>query len=344
MGMRFSHSPEYAACLSMFKKVSELAARSGISNAALEAIDQIGILHASAVYERWCLVKIISVLIENYSFTPEAGWQDHLIRSVTGRPESLALRFSRNDLDLIALLEIQPVLLNGRRPDFRLRFGWGPTPNLDTGLIMDAKFRTRWRKGELVSMLNELLLAKNYNQEGDRVFVLQPASRTVAYATSPLNWGRNCDFGHDPGQNHRKGMIHLAPDTGSEKPVANLRRLIGLELQAAFSIPEIARDSGIWSSASICIRCGTKHNSDNVEPRQTKKGNPYWVLNCALCEMKTTRTHCFGKNCGTVLFKNGILFTYHRTLADQITNVVCPNCGEHFDPDLRDDTDAFDRR
>jgi hypothetical protein len=334
LGMRFSRSPDYAACLSAFHKVSELARRYGIGDAALEAIDRIGILHASALYERWCLVKIISILIETYGFTPEAGWQDRVIHCVTGRRESLTLNFSRHDLDLVAKLEVQPELPNGRRPDFRLRFGWEPVP-VGTGLVMDAKFRTRWGNGKLVSMLNELLLAKNYDQDGDRVFILQPTRRTVTYATSPLNWGRDCDFGHDPGTNHRKGMIHLAPDTGAESPVANLRRLIGLELQAAFPAPEFDGLSKTWISASFCIRCGKKHTTDDVEPLQTKKKHTYWSLTCASCKMKTTRTHCFGHKCGTVLFKNGILFTYHRTLADQITNVVCPNCGKHFDPDLR---------
>lgn len=90
------------------------------------------------------------------------------------------------------------MLPNGRRPDFRLRFGWEPSP-VDKGLVMDAKFRTRWRNGELASMLNELLLEKNYDQEGDRVFILQPARRAVAKATSPLYWGHDCDFGMIPG-------------------------------------------------------------------------------------------------------------------------------------------------
>jgi hypothetical protein len=323
-----------------FHKVSELAQRSGIGDAALKAIDRIGILHASALYERWCLVKIISILIETYRFIPEAGWQDQLIRCVTGTPGSLTLKFSRRDLDLVAKLEVQLVLPNGRRPDFRLRFGWELAP-LGTGLVMDAKFRTRWRSGELASVLSELVLAKNYDQEGDRVFILQPAGRTVAYATSPLNWGRDCDFGHDPQKNHREGMIRLSPEMGAESPIANLRRLIGLELQATFPVPKFNSDSRIWNSASICIRCGKQHTSDDIETRPTTGGHHYWVLTCASCKMKTTRTHCFGPNCRTVLFKNGVSLTYHRTLADQITNVVCPNCGEHFDPDLRGKADGL---
>jgi hypothetical protein len=121
-GMRFSRSPDYAACLSAFRRVRELAEPSGASDAALQAIDRIGILHASAIYERWCLVKIITVLIDDYGFAPGTGWQDQLIRAVTGLPEALTLDFNRNDPVMTARLEVQPLLPNGRRPDFRLCF------------------------------------------------------------------------------------------------------------------------------------------------------------------------------------------------------------------------------
>ena len=242
MGMRFSSNPDYAACLVAFRRVDELASRSGMGDAALDAINRIGILHASSVYERWCLIKIISILIENYSFAPEAGWQDQLVQRVTGRPESLALNFSRQDLGLIAQLEVQPMLPNGRRPDFRLRFGEA-LPITGAGLVMDAKFRNEWRNDEPASVLKQLLLEKNYNQEGDRVFIIQPAAHTITHVTSPLNWGRDCNFGQDPDNNHSNGVIYLAPDFGSANPVANLRRLVGLQLQAIFSVPKFDNDS-----------------------------------------------------------------------------------------------------
>ena len=44
---------------------------------------------------------------------------------------------------------------------------------------MDAKFRNEWRNGEPESVLKQLLLEKNYDQEGDRVFILQPAAHTI---------------------------------------------------------------------------------------------------------------------------------------------------------------------
>jgi RNase P subunit RPR2 len=50
--------------------------------------------------------------------------------------------------------------------------------------------------------------------------------------------------------------------------------------------------------------------------------------------METVRTHCY--DCDATLFKNGTDLTYHRTLADQITNVMCPSCGAYFDRDFYD--------
>jgi hypothetical protein len=340
-GMRYSRRPDYAACLSAFCRIRELAEPSGVGDSALVAIDRIGILHASAVYERWCLIKLISVIIEDYAFLPEKGWQDRLIHAVTGLPESLVLDFSRSDIGMIARLEIQPVLPNGRRPDLRLCFRSKLSSLGESGIVMDAKFRTVWRRGELASLLDELVSVKGYGQKRDRVFILQPAANTVTRATSPLDWGRDCDYGHDPKTNHSKGVIHLAPGKGADSPVAHLRRLIALALQSAFPVPrETEPGSDLWESNSFCIRCGKKHAiGDNVRHKRTKGSNDYWGLHCDSCKMLTTRTHCFG--CEKPLFKNGIHLTYHRTLADQITNVVCPSCGEYFDPDWREDADAF---
>lgn len=39
-------------------------------------------------------------------------------------------------------------------------------------------------------------------------------------------------------------------------------------------------------------------------------------------------THCF--RCGTSLHKNGLQMTYHLTIADQVSNIVCPECGANF--------------
>lgn len=357
MGVRFSQSPDYTACQVSYAKVNALAKNHGLGLDEMEAIEQIGVLHASALYERWCLVKIISILMEDYEFKPETGWEELLIRAVTGKPQSLTLQFRRNDVGWSACLEVQPELQNGRRPDFRLRFrqgepepenhaagndDWGvPFPPvrshraLPDGLVMDAKFRTQWRKGELGRTLTSLIQEKEYDLEGDRVFILHPAPRSMLQPSSPLSWGRDCDYGQEARNAHRKGMIYLAPGTRERSPEHNLRRLIVLLLQTSFPEPDRVEHGGVerWEGHGFCIRCGQAHQLGEIKLQHTRRNRKYWTLGCSGCGMYVTRTHCYACSDG-ILFKNGLQLTYHRTVADQVTNIVCPCCGSYFDTDV----------
>ena len=353
MGVRFSQSPDYAACLAAFSKVTAHANGSGLPVAALDAIERMGVLHASALYEHWCLIQIISILVEDYRFDPEDGWQERLLRAVTGTQQSVTLTFHRSDLGWVACLESQPELANGRRPDFRLRFlrnapvrscdqgggaPWDKRHQYDDhnhtaryGLVMDAKFRTKWRHGELGRTLASLVEEKDYGQEGDRVFILHPAPNSILRPTSPLEWGQHCDYGQDRENAHRKGVVYLSPAVGN----LNLRRLIVMLLQTTFPKPfrEVGENSRIHPGNSFCIRCGCPHRHSDIKQQITRKGNIFWTFECVECGMHVTRTHCFGCDEG-VLFKNGLQLTYHRTVADQVTNVVCPHCGTYFDSDV----------
>lgn len=332
MGMRYVLSPDYAAVLKAFTRVRELAGRAGIGDESLDEINRISILHASAVYERWCLVKIISVLIEDFAFEPSPGWQEVVIRAVTGRPDSASLLFRRQDVGVSAILEIQPLLENGRRPDFCLRFEAADA--LDAGaIVMDAKFRTRWRQGELADLLTELVDGKGYGGEKDRVFILQPQANAISEPTSPLVWGQHCDYGQDEPTRHRTGSIQLAAGEQGGGTQHNLRRLIAMGLQAVFPTPPNPEEEDDWTCTSCCIRCGTRHELGDIAQRKTRRSRDYWSLKCGHCGMVTVRTHCY--DCNAILFKNGTDLTYHRTLADQITNVMCPSCGAYFDLDFR---------
>jgi ribosomal protein L32 len=397
--MRFSVQPDYAACLSAYRQVQMLAERSGLDEDALEGIERISTLHASALYERWCLVKILTILIADYGFLPPRGWQEQLIAAATGLPHSFSLALRHPELSFGALFEMQPLLRNGRRPDFRLRFAYLPpdparhatgglTPSdlaLFTdvpGLVMDAKFRTRWSIGEPMRTLESLASQKRYDCEGDRIFVLHPVAGTVITPSSPLEWAAHCDYGHDPGNNHRRGTVWLAPDAGRGDAQLHLRRLIGLELQASFLHPiQVKRSESrdvmlnvhhhagnwtslsaeqshepvtpgnvplekqrTWISPSFCLSCGKVHTPDRIIAKPTLGRRIYWQLGCSACEMVTTRTHCYGQRCTTTLFKNNLGATYHRTIANQPTHVVCPSCGAYFDEDWSDEDEHDETR
>ena len=335
-GMRYVGNPRYAACKAAFRAVQAHAERGGLGEDALELIERIGLLHASGLYEHWCLVRIISVLIEDLHFAPEAGWQSRIIEAVRGQARSVQLSLKRTDVPLDAVLEIQPELRNGRCPDFRLTFqpqhaGLPPSnrpPGDKSVLVLDAKFRARWEPGALEATIRDLVDRKGYDGGDARVFVLHPRAFAHNPSTSPLGWGAHCDHGHREGANHRRGAILLSPD-GAPGSGQTLLRLIALALQATLEEP--TRDA----ANSCCVRCGAVHLPATVKWKRTKRGNDYWEFSCSTCAMKTTRTHCYG--CSKPLFKNGFALTYHATRAEAETNVICPGCGAYLDPTWSDD-------
>lgn len=351
MGVRFAQNPVYAAALAAFHRVSELESHTGIGGDALDRLGRINMLHASAVYERWCLIKIIDVLVEDFGFAPQGEWVEHVIASASRAAghggKGFFVNFSRADPKMTACLEIEPMLDNGRRPDFRLRFEmersdgsrksiFQDVENDASGLVLDAKFRTRWQHNELAEMLKLLVETKRYGQDGCRVFILQPAQGAIRDRTSPLRWGRDCDYGHQHPTRHARGSIQLAADLArGGGSVTNLRRLIAMELQDMFPEPKAETICGprgdvevCAATSSFCISCGTTHNVSDVIPGRTGRDNRKWYFGCTKCGAGTMQTHCFG--CATAIRKNGLQMTYHLTVADQISNVVCQQCGRGF--------------
>lgn len=335
MGMRFVQSAAYSSVLAAFNRVQELAGKFGVGGPEIDRIDRIGILHASAIYERWCLIRLISLLVDTFDFTPEPDWLDRVIEGTCGVLAPFELRFERTDVAMTACLEVQPVLPNGRRPDFRLTFQYrdaGPGVEPSKGLVLDAKFRTRWRPRELDDVLRDVVDDRGYGHAGRRVFILQPAGSLVQQPTSPLGWGRDCDYGQNHPSNHSEGAVRMSPHP---RDWHNLHRLVAMELQASFPTPR-QLDGENWQSDSFCISCGQRHEVADVRRHQTQGGRDCWDLTCHDCGLTTRRTHCFS-GCGSPLFKNGLILTYHRTIADQLTNVACPCCGEFFDRDIHQD-------
>ena len=338
-GMTFVTNPTYASCLSSFKMAAETFRKLGFDPSLLEDAERIGILHASDIYEKWCLLKIFSVLTEDFRFTPERNWAKRLIEGSVSGERNLLFELSRHDINQRVTVTYQSETKTGRRPDFVIQlfdlthsqkeskfYSRIPHNTPIKTLVLDAKFRSSWGNQSPRHLLDELIQTKGYDEVGD-VFILQPCEGTVRNDISPLEWGRHCDYGAR--QSHNHGWIQLGL---SSKAAAtdNLKRLLAMKFQSSFPKPEQANFEGDeWESRSFCIGCGEAHTPQSIRSKHTKGGGRRWRLDCALCGVWTVRTHCY--NCKSTLFKNGTRWTYHLTLADQVTNVICHNCESYFD-------------
>lgn len=348
MSMRFISNPDYAACISAFKRVRALFERDGLDVSRLNDIDRIGILHVSDIYEKWCMLKIFMTLVDDFRFEPETGWKEKLVSASLSRADNVKFELSRDDLAMKVIFTCQAVMTTGRRPDFVLEIlnqvaskAHNSVNERRPGLVMDAKFRNVWKGQGPRQMVEELIAVKGYGEAlpNGKVFILQPCESTVQPPASPLEWGRHCDYGSTV--SHDQGWIQTGVARSGARSTEHLKRLLAMAFQDAFSEPEeehpVDRANGdvSWVSYSFCIGCGERHVSTSIRAKTTKGGAMQWLLDCKACGVWTVRTHCY--NCRKPLLKNGTMWTYHGTQADEVTNVICPQCGSYFDQDFRSD-------
>jgi hypothetical protein len=324
-GMGFVSHPAYAACLAAYRSLLRDMDERHIDTNIIDVADRVGLLHASMLYERWCLAQIMLVLAEEYHFVPKPGWSEALSLAIETRAPAVIL-LERHDIGMHAQLEYEGLLGNGKRPDFRLRFSYdgevfGP------GIIMDAKFRTNWTPKALFEKLEELVLVKSYDIEGDRVFILHPSQFAIKRPVVSHSWGRHCDYGHERLE-HRQGTIHAS--TLPQHGVSHLQRLIALGLQAAFKDPR--QHGGQAFNRMFCIACGKGYHDALIEHQRSKKGNDTWYVECRSCQHGVKMTHCGEEGCGTILYKNLSGMMYHKTIIGEPSNIVCPSCDSYLGP------------
>lgn len=339
MGMLYVSNPSYAACLRSFKEVETLLQASGLNSDMLEGLQRVGVLHASDIYEKWCLLKVCMVLQEDFLFEGVSGWVEQLVGAAVSGERNVRFKFVRRDIGTEVIVAYQYETKLGVRPDILVWIRTSsivpPEDTLASALILDAKYRTSWPPQGPRSELESLVQQKQYGASPpDRsppfyagVFILQPCGSTVWPPASPLDWGRNCDYGAQQKKNHRQGWIQMCAGNAQRDSVENLKRLLVMALQNALPPPK-QDETEQWYGPSFCVHCGSSHDKHSIEGKKTKKGES-WTFRCSACGGWSIRTHCYG--CKHTLFKNGTQWTYHETLADQVTNVICPKCGAYFD-------------
>jgi len=349
--MTYVQDPDYRGALAAFRRALEAA---NLDLSLLDLLfreDRVGILDLPRVYERWCLLKIVRVLTEEFPLVPERRYQSDLLTALLGQwtqDKPLSIRFHDETANRTLLLEYEPrLLLNGnwRTPDFVITLidsrvteamqtaNFGPTGR--PKLVMDAKLNqfvpigSAERGPTLAEKLAELL-DKGYDEQGrNRVFVLHPGRDQ----SSVQEWQRYCRYGGghftpDPATrpewdkghpDHRLGAVLLRP--GATDP---LIRLIMMHLYLFADT-----DAGRNTLVPFCPACrgmafsktATEHEGSRVRSRAELCENEH-------CGQLVVRNQCW--SCNANLFKLGTYWTFHDTRALNPYDIKCPHCGEYM--------------
>lgn len=277
------------------------------------------------IYERWVLLKIISILIEKYRFEPVSkDWNFELAHQLCNKNENKiqAIIPMKHASQGELIVEYEKTLSNGKCPDYVLNYK-------SKKIVMDAKFKNL----DLLKMLNDLDYYKE-NENKNWLYIITIMDNVVKGSTSGMVWSKKAFYGESKLKeqienmeeveypNHAYGGIFLHPDTTKyhSNNIDNLQRLIGMFLQI--------NDYG------NCIKCGGDYkvlktrsmdeDGTRSEKRCCEKCSHIWYIN-----------HC--KDCRNPIYKNGDYWTYHKlslnesTRILQLSNIACPACGSYFE-------------
>ena len=388
--IHFVADTRYRNLYSIYKEIT--TRRGGINDNIIyqmEQIEKIGVIQINEIYEYWCLISIIKVLVAKLKFSiKDNNWIQKLIDIILskGKNQRIAFNFEHEyDHKPIAIrLCYQYPLQSNKRPDFILHLK-SEKKDDEKYLVMDAKFRGNISNEQIEKDIKNLFDTKNYSGGGKHpVFILHSSktamnnNRKKLISFSPLSWGRFCSYGGEKDLNHMKGHILLIPLSTS---IDNLQRLIGCFLQQnsylrsneeilidSFMeqnsrwLPDDARYNRSFQKMNsyllkrrgllhnynnlqqnlrviveqakiiehrniICISCGS-HNIKK-ELKFTEADREKYILTCNDCGLRSINTSCY--NCSRKkLYKNGLWWTYHITVASQVSNIVCPSCGAYL--------------
>ena len=339
--MTFVQNPDYQSVHSGYKKIRELTNLADDDILlSLEKIEDIGLINMPILYERWCLLQIIKVLVQNYHYVPTHDWKRKLLKIISTSTGSHheSIDFINSHVKRRVKLWYELTLQNGKRPDFVMDviFQRKNDPEHKKRFVMDAKFYSddimqKW--GGISKVINTLYHEKNYSEDGkNAVFVLHPAKNAISEKVSPQSWGKDSYLGElkifDWDESLRKVYYHQYGAI-SVDPVLRLsyldgfQRLIGMFLQYGIEDNQLSRDTDTddVKSFNFCIACGS--NKLKPIPTKTQNTRSSWY-ECNFCKHFTTYNHCF--NCDTRLIKNGDYWTYHSQMPMEPLNIKCPAC------------------
>lgn len=340
--MTFIQNQNYQGSKKMFTSFLDAIGIEEDMFKSLLLVDQIGLVNIPVLYERWCLLQIIKVLIEEYHFIPEPDWKKLLIKQILNIKHNVKINFSSDVIGRDIVLWYEKELESKKRPDFILEIK-SKTTKTTRKFIMDAKFR---EGVDIKGLMQEMYHTKNYSENNkNMVFILHPdADNNIDNFSNPQSWADQSYYGEtqlmhydwDKGYpNHRYGAILLSPFTNNENSkggyLDNLKRLIamflqyGMEDNRKLKIIDDKKTDSMIEEKSFCTLCGSANLLPSKFNSRSGMGYGYTVI-CRDCKHHMEYNYCSG--CKNRLIKNGRYWSYHATKPIEQFNIKCPHCGD----------------
>ncbi|MDD3060175.1 MAG: nuclease domain-containing protein, partial [Sulfurimonas sp.] len=264
--MTFVQNPHYQGTYKYYELIKGIVGIDESLFIQMQIAEKIGVLDLPILYERWCLLQIIKVLIDKYRYIPEKDWKVKLASQVLANPNNIrnvSIEFLNENAERkISFGYEKEFSPKGKRPDFTLDIKSLRNSN-EHKLIMDAKFH---EDVEIDALINELyppldesniteldkkcprdrhgnIQKKNYSQNSkNTVFILHPdATNPIKKQLTDTDWGTKSYYGEvdmfhyewdkNKKPNHKYGAILLSPIEEKGQYLDSLQRLIGLGLQ-----------------------------------------------------------------------------------------------------------------
>ena len=360
--MSFIQNPNYQGVHKLYKEIQSLSGIDERVFKGLEDAEEIGILNISLIYERWCFLQIIKVLIDKFNFKPEKDWKNKLLNQIVNiepnKVRNVELHFENKKTNRKIVLWYEKELpidegrIAPRRADFviELKSNFNENEPSSKKLVLDAKFYENINDmGGISKVIDELYNLKNYSESSkNHVFILHPSLDSVPNIKTPQEWSENSYLGEtqqfewdDDFPNHRYGALLLSPIQNKGRYLDSLQICIGMFLQYGIENNTLEEtEYNEWTESNLrkasgfnpipgekqfCLLCGSDECSEKVS--STYYGLK-WETNCKKCRHKTYYNYCINKKCRNRLIKHGPYWTYHATQSMQPYNIKCPSCGE----------------
>lgn len=335
--MTFVQNPNYQSVHSGYKSLLNITnLKDEDLLLSLENIDEIGLINMPILYERWCLLQIVKVLLQSFNYVPTHDWKRKLLNIVSTKSRDDCIVFLNDHVKRSVSLKYETTLANGKRPDFVLDVNveFKDGTHREKRFVMDAKYYSSdlfQQLGGISSIIETLYSDKNYSEDGrNSVFILHPAVNTIVDKVSPQSWGANSFLGElemfdwdsvlRTEHFHQYGAVCVNPVLRLSY-LDELQRLIGMFLQFGVEENQLNGKPDDVNSFNFCLACGS-HDLRLVEKSNANPRSSWYE--CNDCKHFTTYNHCF--SCDTRLIKNGDYWTYHSQMPMQPLNIKCPAC------------------